>query len=316
MKRILFLLLIALTATAVRAQMSNLIFFTEQGERFFLVVNGIQQNEEATTNVMVTDLPAPSYKIKILFEDPALGEIDKNLVFGQGNETTFAIRRNNKNEWVVRFVSEVPLAQAPPPSPERYVMVYSTAPPASRVTVSQSTMTTTTTTSAAPAGAGIGITVTDPEAGVNINMNVGAFGTTATSTTTSTTMSTTTTVMETPVIAQEPPVYYVPGYSGPVGCPRPMTPAEFSNVKNSIASKSFEDSKLTVARQVIGANCLTCNQVKEIMLLFSFEDTRLELAKYAYGYTYDIRNYYLLNDAFTFESSIEELDEYINGYAR
>lgn len=49
-------------------------------------------------------------------------------------------------------------------------------------------------------------------------------------------------------------------------------------------------------------------------MLFSFEDTRLELAKYSYGYTYDIGNYYLLNDAFTFESTIEELDEFILGY--
>ena len=50
------------------------------------------------------------------------------------------------------------------------------------------------------------------------------------------------------------------------------------------------------------------------MLLFTYEDTRLELAKYAYGYTYDIGNFYKLNDAFTYESSIEELNEYIQGF--
>lgn len=50
------------------------------------------------------------------------------------------------------------------------------------------------------------------------------------------------------------------------------------------------------------------------MFLFNFESTRLELAKYAYGHTYDIANYYMLNDAFTFESSIEELNNYIKGY--
>ena len=52
-------------------------------------------------------------------------------------------------------------------------------------------------------------------------------------------------------------------------------------------------------------------QVKEIMLLFDFESTRLEFAKEAYSYTYDLDNYYILNDAFDFESSISELNEFI-----
>jgi len=49
------------------------------------------------------------------------------------------------------------------------------------------------------------------------------------------------------------------------------------------------------------------------MNTFSFEDTKLEFAKYAYERTYDIGNYYKLNDAFSFESSIEELNEYTQG---
>jgi hypothetical protein len=58
---------------------------------------------------MVTDLPAPSYKLKIIFEDKLLGEIDKNIMFGQGTETTFVIKKSNKDEWVVRYMNEVPL---------------------------------------------------------------------------------------------------------------------------------------------------------------------------------------------------------------
>ena len=145
-------------------------------------------------------------------------------------------------------------------------------------------------------------------------MNIGGAATGSSTTTTTTTMTTSAMGTGNVVVSEEPPVYALPGYTGPVGCPWPMSPDDFNNVKNSISSKSFEDSKLTIAKQVINANCLLCNQVKEIMLLFSFEDTRLELAKYAYGYTYDIGNYYQLNDAFTFESSIDELNEYINSF--
>ena len=49
------------------------------------------------------------------------------------------------------------------------------------------------------------------------------------------------------------------------------------------------------------------------MQSFDFESTKLEYAKFAYDFTYDKGNYFKVNDAFDFESSIEELDEYIHG---
>jgi hypothetical protein len=53
------------------------------------------------------------------------------------------------------------------------------------------------------------------------------------------------------------------------------------------------------------------SQVKQVMLLFTFEETRLDFARFAYDHTYDIGNYFMVNDAFTFETSIEELNAYI-----
>jgi hypothetical protein len=47
------------------------------------------------------------------------------------------------------------------------------------------------------------------------------------------------------------------------------------------------------------------------MLLFDFEQSRLNYAKYAYGYTYDKGNYFNVNDAFDFETSIQELNNHI-----
>lgn len=317
---LLLLTMVLLQLSSFAQTKSNLVFFTEQGERFTVILNGIRQNPSPETNVKVTDLIAPSYKLKVIFEDAALGVIDKNLMFNQGNETTFVIKKNNKNEYVVRWMNEVPIAQALPPAPGQQVVVYTTQAPA---TVTQTTTTVTETYGEPQLGTvSMGINVNDPELGVNINMNVNGggvnSGTQVTTTQTTTTYSTTTTTggyqESTPPPAQQ--VYVLPGYNGPVGCPYPMHPSEFQGVKQSIASKSFDETRLTIARQVIASNCLLSEQVKEIMLLFSFEDTRLELAKYAYGYTYDIGNYYKLNDAFTFESSIEELNDYMNGYRR
>ena len=108
--------------------------------------------------------------------------------------------------------------------------------------------------------------------------------------------------------------YVLEGYSGTYGCPYPMSPGDFEGAKKSIASKGFDESKLTIAKQIIGSNCMLCSQIKELMMLMSFEQTRLDLAKFAWSHNLDRGNYYKLNDAFSFESSINELNEYTQGH--
>jgi hypothetical protein len=321
MKRILLFLLAFTFAGIVNAQLTNLIFFTEQGERFQVILNGLLQNSSPETNVKITGLPAPSYKLKIVFEDQKLGEVDKTMYINQGAEITYAIRQNKKGEYIVRYQNEVPIAQAPPQIQAQRVIVYSEAPEA------VSTTTTTTTTANGNNAAGMGISINDPSMGanVNVNFNLGSMGVQSSSTTTTTTTTTssqgyshtqTGSGTYNDPIPVEHETYVMPGYNGPYGCQWPMSPPDFEQAKHSIGSKDFEDSKLTIAKQIISTNCLLSSQVREIMLMFSFEDSRLAFAKYAYGYTLDLGNYYKVNDAFTFESTIDELNEYIQNYRR
>jgi hypothetical protein len=90
-----------------------------------------------------------------------------------------------------------------------------------------------------------------------------------------------------------------------------MAPASFTKAKDNISSNSFEDSKMTVAKQVTKANCMTAAQIAEVMGLFSFEDSKLQYAKYAYDYCFNQGDYYEVNTAFTFESSIADLNKYL-----
>jgi hypothetical protein len=225
----------------------------------------------------------------------------------ENSEMTFCIKKNNKGEYVVRFMTQVDITQAPPPPPAQTVVVYTTVPPAATTTVNQTNATTTVS-------AGIG------GANMNVSMNVGGVSsTTTTTTTTTTTMSTSVSGGDPDHIMLEQQTqkpYVMPGYSGPVGCPYPMTDLDFQHVKETISSKSFEDSKLTIAKQVVSSTCLFASVVEQFLELFSFESTCLEFAKYAYKYTFYQGNYYTLNDAFTFESSISELNEYIENYRR
>lgn len=319
-----FLSLLFLSQFTQAQQNTNLVFFSEQGQQFYIILNGIQQNTDPETNVRVTNLIQPFYKVKVKFADGITPEIDKTLNFEQGTETTYSIKSNNKGEVVLRWMSEVPIAQAPRPMANQQVIVYHTTPPAT--TVTQTTVVSSSTTTAPNSGGiNMGINVNDPSnGGGNINMNIQVndggmnthsqsttttYSTTTTSTSTNTNVGTVGTVQQTG--------YVMPGYTGNVGCNGyPMDETRFNQVVQSIESKGFDDSKLTMAKQVINTNCMKSSQVKRLMMLFSFEDTRLDLAKYAYGYTYDIGNYYQLNDAFKFESSIEELNEYTNGFRR
>ena len=94
---------------------------------------------------------------------------------------------------------------------------------------------------------------------------------------------------------------------------RSMSSHDFSQAKESLRKEWFENTRMTTAKQIIDRNNFTSQQVKELMLLFTFENNRLDIAKYAYGKTVDKGNYFVVNDAFTFNSK-EKLNEYIRDY--
>lgn len=94
-------------------------------------------------------------------------------------------------------------------------------------------------------------------------------------------------------------------------CSYAMSDGDFREALASIKSKSFEDSKLTTAKQICKSECMTAEQIRDINKAFGFEETRLEFAKFAYDYVYDASKYYKVNDSFSFEMTIEELNEYL-----
>lgn len=326
MKKHIIFSLLYLIGLGAFAQNNNLILFTENGERFHAVVNGVRMNEAPETNVRIEDLNASQYKLKIVFEDKNLGVMDKNVYFQtMGSEVTLSIKQNKKGEYVLRMISEVPVAQAPP-APSNYTVIHYDPNPqpvmTTGVTVVEQTTTTTTTGTPTTTGENVNMNVNMGGFGMNVNVNVNEGGynenvnmsTTTTTTTTTTTGGVSTNVNMTgtpPPSNTQTQVVYVEGYNGAVGCPVPMSQSDYNSAQNSIKSKSFEDSRLTIAKQIINSNCLTSAQVRGLLDLFTFEDTKLDFAKYAYTRTYDLNNYYKVNDAFEFESSIDELDAYI-----
>ena len=92
---------------------------------------------------------------------------------------------------------------------------------------------------------------------------------------------------------------------------QPMNERSFEQLKQSIRRESFDDTKLSIAKTATRDQAVSTAQVKELLGLFSFEQNKLDLAKYCYQYTTDYNNYYSVANSFGFSSSKQELLRYI-----
>lgn len=93
--------------------------------------------------------------------------------------------------------------------------------------------------------------------------------------------------------------------------PLAMHPQEFAMVMQTIRDRTFDSGKRQVAMQIISQNFFTAAQVRDMLSLFSFDSSRLEVAKFAYNRTVDQQFYYITYDMFTFDSSVNELSRYV-----
>lgn len=330
-----FTFLLLLSAGAAWAQQtSNLTLFSENGEPFYASINSVQQNTEATANLQITDLSGEFVRVQIDFEDKNLGSIQKNYMLETGMLVTAMIKKNKKGEYVLRPFGQAVAIQNAPASADQPVIVYHDTPSLNADPVIdqnhqtdnvQHTVVTETSSveSSGNHSANVQMNVggNSIQAGVQISDTeaMPGVGNTTTHSSTSTTTTTTTTTSGGHLTAQQkqPPVEVVEeslvaGYNGPVGCRGYlMSDAAFAKAKQTVENQSFEDDKLTVAKQIANSQCLSTAQITEMMAAFSFEDSKIEWAKTAYDRTYDVGNYWMLNDHFTFSASVDELNKYI-----
>lgn len=314
-------LLLSTLAFAQLGPVGHLTIFSEDGDKFTLILNGEVINDTPQTNLRVEDLNQPYYNAKIKFEDATLTEITKNNLMiadvdGNFSDVTYKIKRdkNNKTKMKMNYFSAIPVQPNFVPAPNVHVIHYGqprqvvvTQP----VVVSQpvggvtQTTTTTTTTQSGGANVGVGVNVGGINMGISINDSMGGGSVQTTQTTTTTTSSSS----QHGGHHNATPVYEEPVRGcGGRSC---MTPANFNAALATIKKQSFEDTRLKTAKQVIMSNCLNVDQVIQIANTFSFEDNKLEFAKFAYDYCTEPRNYFKLNGIFSFSSNVDELSDYV-----
>lgn len=303
---LLAFLFISTLSFAQIGPVGHLTIFSEDGDKFTLILNGEVINDTPQTNLRVEDLNQPYYNAKIKFADQTLTEVSKNnlmLTDADGNfaDVTYKIKRdkNNKTKMKMNYFSSIPVQPNFVPASNVHVIHYGQPRPIQVQPVGGVTQTTTTTTTqVGGTNVGVGVNVGGINMGISINDNMGG-EVVQTQTTTTTTHS------------GNAPVHYEPIPVRGCGGNSCMTPRDFTAAMSTIKGQSFEDTRLKTAKQVIAANCLNVDQIIQIANTFSFEDNKLEFAKFAYDYCIEPRNYFKLNGIFTFSSNVDELSDYV-----
>jgi Domain of unknown function (DUF4476) len=90
-----------------------------------------------------------------------------------------------------------------------------------------------------------------------------------------------------------------------------MSNDDFFAVKRMLERESFDDTRLVIAKHIADVNSLTSIQVKEMAQLFSFDNSKLDFAKYAYTKTIDKNNFTVVCNVFSYSSSKAQLLDYI-----
>jgi hypothetical protein len=115
------------------AQYGNIVVFAPKGEKFSLFISGSQKNDEPAARVEADNPGGPSFKIRIVFPDPSVKEINK-LTFNKPNGTMFfKVFKNAKGAFVLEsttseWMDDTNLAEVDKSSPSHS----ETPPPAAK----------------------------------------------------------------------------------------------------------------------------------------------------------------------------------------
>jgi hypothetical protein len=370
------------TFSALHAQ-SNLSIFNNNGQSFYVVLNGIRQNSKPETNVQVAQIKNGSYAVKVIFADGKTPDIDKNFMIDAPYDITARIIFK-KGKGKLQLMGQEPthgvIQEAVVYRPND-AAVYSdatttiqTMPSASSTTIqtmpssisttiqttgnttginmnvnvsetpnttihTSNTTTTTTTTGTIP-DENVNLNMNLSLGGVNVNLNANANATgsgtgtglgtgvsvtettissSTTTTTSSSSMTTSTTgsnsnvnqnnqvnAQQQQVIAQ---VQQAP-LSNRVNCTKTMNRLEAFKVE--LQDQSFEEDRLEALQLAMKSTCLTTAQAEQLIDLFTFDENRLEVAKYLSDRLTDRDNAGTLAKKLTFDSSKMEYRRYIS----
>jgi hypothetical protein len=86
---------------------SNFTVFNNNGQAFYVILNGVKQNSLPQTNVVVSGLVNSAYSVKLIFSDGKTADINKNFFIDSPSDiTTRIIFKKGKGK--LQLISQIP----------------------------------------------------------------------------------------------------------------------------------------------------------------------------------------------------------------
>lgn len=270
------------------ADPTNLTIFTDDGEPFYLHINGEQQNRRAGARVTAGNIHGNAAFVRVELAKEGYREHSQQLKLTEFPSISDSLKaKNTPMDVVYRLHFEQ----------GEYQLIFVSA--GESKTAEPKTANPAVQGAAVPTDAGTG-----PDVDVNASVNVGAgnmsfsfnIGGNANAAPSSA-----------PAATPPPTAPAGPAY-GP-GC-APMAAPEFERLVRSIKGLDFEDTRLTTAKRSLETRCVTSRQTAKLMKVFDFDETRLELATYLYERVSDPDDFHIVNNSFSMPDIMaEELNE-------
>ncbi len=89
---------------------------------------------------------------------------------------------------------------------------------------------------------------------------------------------------------------------------------DFTDLTNIVKASPYDGTRVELLKYGIDRSYFTTEMVNSMLKMLTFENYKLEIAKYAYQKTVDKRNYLKLFENFKFDSYKKELMDYIQDY--
>lgn len=124
MTRLILIITHLLTISGI-AQNTDVILFTEKGEKFYLSINGGQVNDAPASRVEAFDVAGDFARINVRFEESGAPVLSKQMMLEPGMQMTAMLKRGKKGKYVFRPVSTHPK----PPAAEQTVSIPATVEP-------------------------------------------------------------------------------------------------------------------------------------------------------------------------------------------
>ena len=306
----------------------TLVFSADNGDAFFVYLNGKKQNAGAQSNVTIHGLELPYYDVRIEFLNSSVKPLEKkNISVADSDDrpmmVTYKIRKDKSGKARLSFYAMLP------PVSTKTLQVAQVSEKTENETInkkpaSPNSKTLLTNVSGATVSIPANDSLTEKKEKINIQQS-GVGVNKPVPVVKAEPKKVEVTTPATPVNKTEPVVSSdskkVAGAPVKADTPTelplkkcndwPMMKEEFQKIKQQVEEAKDEPSRLAKSKTLSSANCLLVSQVSEIAVLFAKETTRLNFVKHAYLSTIDRPNFDRLKKLFTEPAAAKEFEKFL-----